>query len=139
MRRVLTKTSVVRCASISCGQPVIDLRPDLARHHRLQRRVRDFEIEIARALVAGIDDCRLSRRRAVGAGADQEMRDGLDRVLRGREADALQSSPHSAARRSSESARCAPRLFGATAWISSTMTERVVASIWRPDSEPSST
>ena len=35
----------------------------------------------------------------------------------------------SAASRSSETARCAPRLFGATAWISSTMTVRVVSSI----------
>ena len=43
-------------------------------------------------------------------------------------------SPHSAASLSSESARWAPRLFGATAWISSTMTDRAVASIARPDS-----
>ena len=35
-------------------------------------------------------------------------------------------SPHSAASLSSESARCAPRLFGATAWISSTITDRAV-------------
>ena len=35
--------------------------------------------------------------------------------------------------RSRESARCAPRLFGAMAWISSTMTVRVLASILRPD------
>ena len=45
--------------------------------------------------------------------------------------------PHSASRRSSDSARCAPRLLGASAWISSTITLRVVASIARPDSEPS--
>src|SRR5438045_8087660 len=41
--------------------------------------------------------------------------------------------------RASESARWLPRLFDASAWISSTMTVRVVASIVRPDSEPSST
>ena len=41
-------------------------------------------------------------------------------------------SPHSAARRSSDSARCEPRLFGARAWISSTITVRVVFSIARP-------
>ena len=45
----------------------------------------------------------------------------------------------SAARRSSDSARWLPRLFGASAWISSTITVRVVDSILRPDSEPSST
>ena len=42
-------------------------------------------------------------------------------------------SPQSAASLSSDSARWAPRLFGATAWISSTMTERAVASIARPE------
>ena len=46
-------------------------------------------------------------------------------------------SPQSAASRSSESARWLPRLFGAIAWISSTITVRVVASMSRPDSEPS--
>src|SRR6266481_1193924 len=45
-------------------------------------------------------------------------------------------SPQSAANRSSEIAKCEPRLLGATAWISSTITVRVVASILRPDSEP---
>ena len=45
--------------------------------------------------------------------------------------------PQSAARRSSDSARWVPRLFAASAWISSTMTVRVVASMARPDSEPS--
>jgi hypothetical protein len=48
-------------------------------------------------------------------------------------------SSHKAARRSSDRLRWEPRLLGATAWISSTITERVVASILRPDSEPSST
>jgi len=45
--------------------------------------------------------------------------------------------PHSASSRASDSARCEPRLLAATAWISSTITVRVVASIARPDSEPS--
>ena len=43
------------------------------------------------------------------------------------------SRPASASSRSSDNARCAPRLFGASAWISSTITVRVVASILRPD------
>ena len=45
----------------------------------------------------------------------------------------------SASSRASDSARWLPRLFDASAWISSTMIVRVVASILRPDSEPSST
>ena len=44
-----------------------------------------------------------------------------------------------AASRSSDSARWLPRLLPARAWISSTITVRVVASILRPDSDPSST
>ena len=42
------------------GQPVIDLLPDLARHHRFERRGGDFEGEVAGAAVAGIDDRDLS-------------------------------------------------------------------------------
>ncbi len=41
---------------------------------------------------------------------------------------------HSASSRSSDSARCAPRLLPASAWISSTITVRTVRSIFRPDS-----
>ena len=37
------------------GQAVVDLLPDLARHHRFERRRRDFEGEVARPAVAGID------------------------------------------------------------------------------------
>ncbi len=47
--------------------------------------------------------------------------------------------PHSACSRSSVSDRWLPRLLAATEWISSTITERVPASIARPDSEPIST
>ena len=46
---------------------------------------------------------------------------------------------HRACRRSSESIRWLPRLFGTSAWISSTITVRTLASIARPDAEPSST
>jgi hypothetical protein len=45
-------------------------------------------------------------------------------------------SPQSAFNLSSDKARWLPRLLGATAWISSTITVRVVASILRPDSDP---
>src|SRR6516164_7860131 len=88
------------------GQALIHLLPDLGRHHGLERRVREFEGEVAGTAVAG-RPTRSSR------------------------------SPQSAASRSSESARWVPRLFAASAWISSTITVRVVASIARPDSEPS--
>src|SRR6516225_5861606 len=99
------------------GQPVIDLLPDFARHDRFERRGRDFESEVARPAVAGIDNLTL------GIGSNQRTRD--------------RGPSQSAARRSSDSAKCEPRLLGASAWISSTITVRVVASILRPESEPS--
>ncbi len=71
-------------------QPVVHLFPDLGRHHCFQRLARHFQHEVARALVAGIDDRRVRRRRAVRPGADQEVRDRLDRVLRRRQPDPLQ-------------------------------------------------
>ena len=55
-RRVLTNTSVVRCSRDELGEPVVDLRPDLARHHRFERRRRQLQREIARARVPGVDD-----------------------------------------------------------------------------------
>ena len=70
-----------------------------------------------------------ARVRAAGASlglprrAAEEPRDFVERALRGREPDALQRRrPVSASSRSSESARCAPRLVGTSAWISSMMT-----------------
>ena len=68
------------------GEAVIDLRPHLARHHRLERAVGDLDGEVTRALMAGVDDGRIGRRLA----ADQEMRDRAHRVLRRRKADAQQ-------------------------------------------------
>ena len=72
---------------------------------------------------AGVDDRHLAR------GADEEAADLLERALGGAEPDALDAlrtpprrSATSASRRSSVSARCAPRLECATAWISSTIT-----------------
>ena len=66
------------------GEAIIDLLPDLARHHRFERRRRHFEGEVARAPVTGVDDP------ALRFGADQEARDRLDRLLGGRQADAQQ-------------------------------------------------
>jgi hypothetical protein len=67
-------------------QAPVDLLPDFGRHHRFEGRAGDFHREIDSALVAAIDDC--ARRR--GIGADQEARDFLDRLLCGRQPDALE-------------------------------------------------
>src|SRR5262244_3349484 len=68
-------------------QAVIDLIPDLARHHRFERRGRDLKRKIARAMMAGIDD--LTARTSFCA--EQKAGYGLNRLLSGRKADALQS------------------------------------------------
>ena len=76
-----------------------------------------------------------ARRRRAGCRADQKARHLLDRLLRRRQPDARELADRtSASSRSSVSARCAPRLLPAMAWISSTITVRVLASICRPDS-----
>ena len=62
-------------------QPVVDLLPDLGGHHGFQRRVRYFQHQIARALVAGVDDRDLGRGRAVRRRSDQQVRDRLDWIL----------------------------------------------------------
>jgi hypothetical protein len=64
-------------------------------------------------------------------GLGQRLRWVADRPMR------VNRRPHKASSRSSVSARCAPRLLPASAWISSTITLRTPASIARPDSEPS--
>jgi hypothetical protein len=56
------------------------------RHHRVERRPRDFDREVAGAAVTGVDDGRVAARRV---GPDEEARDQFDRLLRGGEADAL--------------------------------------------------
>ena len=64
--------------------------------------------------------------------AADEARDLLERALRGRERDALRiAARRASARRSSESARCAPRLVAATACTSSTITASMPVSISR--------
>ena len=71
-------------------QPVVDLLPDLGGHHGFQRRVRHFQHQIARALVAGVDDRDLGGGRAVRRRSDQQVRDRLDRILRRGQPDADQ-------------------------------------------------
>ena len=66
-------------------EPVVDLLPDFVRHHRFERRSRDFHREIHLALVAPVDDrARLAREKA---------RDFLDRLLGRGQANPLQLPP----------------------------------------------
>src|SRR5437016_14618524 len=70
-------------------QAVVDLRPHLPRHHRLERGGGDLELQVALADVSRVDDGAVGR--AVGeeiARADEESGHFLDRLLRSREADA---------------------------------------------------
>ena len=66
--------------------PVVDFRPDFAGHDGFEGRRRDFELQVAVAAVAGVDD----RAFRLGPRADEEICDELDRFLRRRKADALQ-------------------------------------------------
>ena len=72
------------------GDAVVDLLPDLARHHRFERRGRQFEREIARPTMAGVDDRAFRRRPALRRRRRPESGRPLDRLLRRRQADALQ-------------------------------------------------
>ena len=67
------------------GKARVDLLPDLARHDRFERRRRKLEREVARAYVSGVDDGATLGRRS---SAHEIARDFLDRLLRGRQADA---------------------------------------------------
>ena len=146
-RRLLTNTIVELCARTSSQQLGVDRRPDrvargLAAGERLQRIAggrpapaglghrldRHLDAQVERLARAGVDDRHLAPR------ADEEAADLLERVLRRAEADALRVGPprpELRSRRSSVSARCAPRLVRATAWISSTITASTPPSISR--------
>ena len=73
------------------GEPLVDLAPDFVGHDRFERRVGRLDREIARPLMARIDNRDLSRRIAAPVGADQQVRHLADRVLGGREPDALKT------------------------------------------------
>ena len=62
---------------------VVDVACGLAREHGFERQVRQFDGEIQPAAMAGVDD-------AAVAAPGQEMGDGLDRVLGGGQADAIE-------------------------------------------------
>ncbi len=70
------------------GDAVVHLFPHVGCHHGLERHVRQFEREVALARVARVDDRAVARR--VSRAADQEARDRVDRLLRGRQTDTRQ-------------------------------------------------
>ena len=82
-RRVFTNTSVVRCCADQLREPVVLLDPDLVRHDRLERRLRQLELEVALAHVAFVDDGAARVRRA-----REERGQRVDRLRRRRDADA---------------------------------------------------
>ena len=115
MRRVLTKTSVVRCCADQLGEAVVDLRPTprptspprAARGGTSSARSRCAD-------VAGVDDraarrCRPASTLPCRPGSARPPRSASASPT-GRCASAGGRS-HSASSRSSDSARCAPRLF----------------------------
>jgi hypothetical protein len=65
------------------------------------------------------------------ASPTSQLRHVLDRLLRARQADALQRPPGDAPQPLERQRQCAPRRLPITAWISSTITVRTVASICR--------
>jgi hypothetical protein len=72
------------------GDAAVDLLPLVVRHHRRERRRRQLEGEVALLRVADVDDLAVGLAVDDGAGADQEARDLVDRLLRRRQADAHQ-------------------------------------------------
>ncbi len=73
------------------GEARVNFRPGFLRHHRFKRRTRNFEAQIAPALMACVDDRDFRGGPAVRSGAGEEIGDGANWILRGGEADALQA------------------------------------------------
>ncbi len=75
------------------GDPVVDLLPNLARHHRLQRRTRDLDPQVELTAVAFVNDHTAWRPvLAQPVVAHQEAGHLLDRPLRRRESDPRQGA-----------------------------------------------
>src|SRR5262245_48797306 len=68
------------------SQPVIDLVPNLGRHHGFERGGRYFELKVARTIVPAVYN---QRTLAISTGAYQKIRDLIDWFLCGREPDPL--------------------------------------------------
>ena len=111
-------------------EPVVIFVPDFVRHHRFERGARGSRSPRSMSRRCPVVDngaWRLARRSPT-----RISRDLVDRLLRRRQSDAKERLlRNAAARRSSDSARCAPRRVPMTAWISSTMTVRTVRSMLR--------
>ena len=138
MRRVLANTSVVLCSvmsSASLSYSVCQMSFDItvssgaSGSTSARSRARTWPL-LTMTQASSMSCCRRCPVRKLATAsigfcvADRPMRCGGVGVK--------------AARRSSDSARCEPRLVPATAWISSTITERTVDSILRPESLVSS-
>ena len=81
---------------------VVDLVPNLGRHHRLERRGRQLDGEVALAVEAFVDD----RATSVVPVPDEEARDELHRALGGGESDAPEGLRPAGGRRGVGRARC---------------------------------
>ncbi len=135
MRRVFANTSVVWCSRMSVAsgrRPSAQTSPDITASSgasgstSARSRSRTWPL----STMTGAGSRRFAADRGAGAGIrpHQEIRDLFDGLLRGGQARcAAAADACRAASRSSDSARCEPRLVPATAWISSTMTVRAVA------------
>src|SRR5205085_10711315 len=69
----------------------INFIPDLVRHDRFERRLRNFDGKIELPVMADIDDRAIRIAAVIDiARSNQKSRDLFDRFLRGRKSDALQ-------------------------------------------------
>ena len=99
------------------GEAVVVLLPDLAGHHRFERRLGQLEREVERTAMAFVDDgaVGVGRVSAVTAVADEEPGDGLDGDCVADRPMRRSGASATSCRRSSDSARCAPRRVPITA------------------------
>ena len=119
------------------GETLVDLLPDLGGHDRFQRRLGKLQSQIAIAAMAQIDDRTIGRNLVRRSRSDQELCDIGDGILRCGQADAMQLPTAQRLQPLQRYREMRAALVRASAWISSTITVRVVASIDLPDSEPS--
>ena len=73
------------------AEPQVDLGPDLAGHHRLERRFGQLQREVSFSGVAGVDDGASARLAVLAAG--EEVGDGLDGALGRGQSDAGDGAP----------------------------------------------
>ena len=127
---MLTKISVVRCSRISSIKPVVDFVPLLVRADDTQLGPRQLDCQVAFAAwpTSIIGSRRLPAAIGCRLRADEKIRPSARSAFAwptGRSAAARR--PHRLSSRSSDRARCEPRLLPTIAWISSTITVSDVA------------